>query len=214
MVIITCSFSSCFEILEEITLKPDGSGKMVLTINMSQSRTKLASIQLMDSVNGYKVPQEADIKKELVEAEKFLKQTPGITSVSSTANFKNYIGTISFNFKDVSNINALTTRMLAKQKIKVPNSSTYSYNASTKVFDRRYVPAEKAKNEFYKMKAEDRAIFKTATYTSIYRFQNNVSSTTNAFAKVSGSKKAVMMKANVMDLINGNLNISNKIQLQ
>ena len=32
--------SSCFDILEEINLKKDGSGTMLMTINMSKSKTK------------------------------------------------------------------------------------------------------------------------------------------------------------------------------
>ena len=53
------SFTSCFEIVEEVTLKKDGSGEMSFSINLSQSKTKLNSIMLMDSINGYKVPKKS-----------------------------------------------------------------------------------------------------------------------------------------------------------
>lgn len=56
--------SSCFEVIEEIALKNDGTGDVVLTINLSQSKTKVASVMLLDSVQGYKVPSKQKIQQE------------------------------------------------------------------------------------------------------------------------------------------------------
>jgi hypothetical protein len=70
-----------------------------------------------------------------------------------------------------------------------------------------------AKTEFNKLKAKDKAVFNGATYTSIYRFESAVTSTTNPASNVSKSKKAVMLKSSIMDLINGKINVSNTIQL-
>lgn len=205
--------SSCFEVIEEISMKNDGTGDVTLTINLSQSKTKVASVMLLDSVQGYKVPSRQKIQQELNEAVIYLKKSEGISNVKSSSDFNNYIATISFSFKDVSNINNITKNILAQQKIKATNSSSYTYNKSTKTFSRKYQAVSTAKTEFNKLKAKDKAVFNGATYTSIYRFESPVTSSTNPASNVSKSKKAVMLKSSIMDLINGKINVSNTIQL-
>jgi len=205
--------SSCFEVIEEIAMKNDGTGDVVLTINLSQSKTKVASVMLLDSVQGYKVPSKQKIQQELNEAVAYLKKSEGISNVKSTSDFNNYIATISFSFKDVSNINNITKNILAQQKIKATNTSSYTYNKASKTFSRKYQAIGTAKTEFNKLKAKDRAVFNGATYTSIYRFESVVTSNTNPASNVSKSKKAVMLKSSIMDLINGKINVSNSIQL-
>ena len=213
LVLLIPILSSCFEVIEEISMKNDGTGDVVLTINLSQSKTKVASVMLLDSVQGYKVPSRQKIQQELNEAVAYLKKSEGISNVKSSSDFNNYIATISFSFKDVSNINNITKNILAQQKIKATNTSSYSYNKSTKTFSRKYQAVSTAKTEFNKLKAKDKAVFNGATYTSIYRFESPVTSSTNPASNVSKSKKAVMLKSSIMDLINGKINVSNTIQL-
>jgi hypothetical protein len=212
-IILIPILSSCFEVIEEIAIKNDGTGDVVLTINLSQSKTKVASVMLLDSVQGYKVPSKQKIQQELNEAVAYLKKSEGISNVKSTSDFNSYIATISFSFKDVSNINNITKNILAQQKIKATNTSSYTYNKATKAFNRKYQAVGTAKTEFNKLKAKDKAVFNGATYTSIYRFESAVTSTTNPASNVSKSKKAVMLKSSIMDLINGKINVSNTIQL-
>src|SRR3982750_2374922 len=84
-------FSSCFEVIEEISMRNDGTGDVVLTINLSQSRTKVASVMLLDSVQGYKVPSKQKIQQELSEAVAYLKKSEGISNVKSSSDFNSYI---------------------------------------------------------------------------------------------------------------------------
>ncbi len=205
--------SSCFEIIEEITMRADGSGDMVLTVNLSQSKTKVASILLMDSINGYKVPDRKTIQREIDEAVARLRKMPGISNVKSTTDFNNYIASISFSFKEVANVNNITKNILEAQKIKATNVSTYTYNKGTATFARDYKYYASAKAEYSKLKKEDKEIFQTASYTSICRFPLPISRHSNALAKVSKSQKAIMQKCSVLDLINGRVSVSNQIQL-
>lgn len=213
LIFIPFIFSSCFEIIEEITMRADGSGDMTITINLSQSKTKVASILLMDSINGYKVPSKQMIQREVNEAVADLKKMPGISNVKSTTDFTNYIGTITFSFKEVANINNISKKILETQKIKTTNVSTYTYNKTTTTFAREYKYNANAKSEFNKLKKEDKDVFKTATYTSIYRFPNTIAKHSNPLAKVSKSQRAVMQKCSVMDLINGKTSVTNIVQL-
>ncbi|WP_231465528.1 hypothetical protein [Pedobacter sp. Leaf132] len=211
--VIVPILSSCFEVVEEISMRNDGTGDVLLTINLSQSKTKVASVMLLDSVQGYKVPSKQKIQQELAEAVAYLKKAEGLTNVKSTADFNNYIATISFTFKDVSNINNITKNILARQKIKATNTSSYSYNKATKTFSRKYQSVSTAKTEFNKLKNQDKAVFNGANYTSIYRFETPIASASNPLSNLSKTKKAVMLKSRITDLINGKINVSNQIQL-
>jgi len=194
-------------------VKESGSGDVTLTLNMSQSKTKLASIMLLDSVSGYKVPSKADIAKKMNEAVDYLKKSEGITNVKKTIDFDNYIATINFSFKEVSNLNNLTDNLFKMMKVKGVNKSSYTYNKEKNTFNRSYVYAAEAKSEYNKLNDDAKSVFKTATYTSIYRFDSEIQDYNNKLATVSKSKKAIMLKTQALDLINGKANLSNNIQL-
>ncbi len=208
--------TSCFEILEEITLNEDGSGKMLVTFNLSKSKSKIASVMLLDSVNGYKVPSKSDINIALEDAEDHLKTIPGISNIKKTTDYDNYIFTISCNFDKVSNLDAVFKDLISKQNKKSKtnfNTTNFSYNVANNSFKRVFSYDSSIKRTFDKLKPEDRKIFKEANFTSIYRFQNNVVSTTNTNAKIAPNKKAVFLKVEAMSLILGEKNIANTIQL-
>jgi hypothetical protein len=213
LLVIVFSCSSCFQLIEEINVKESGSGDVTLTLNMSQSKTKLASIMLLDSVSGYKVPSKADIAKKMNEAVDYLKKSEGITNVKKTIDFDNYIATINFSFKEVSNLNNLTDNLFKMMKVKGVNKSSYTYNKEKNTFNRSYVYAAEAKSEYNKLNDDAKSVFKTATYTSIYRFDSEIQDYNNKLATVSKSKKAIMLKTQALDLINGKANLSNNIQL-
>ena len=212
-IVLIPALSSCFEIVEEINMRNNGTGDVTLTINLSQSKTKVASVMLLDSVQGYKVPSKQKIQSELAEAVAYLKKSEGISNEKSSSDVTNYIASICLTFKDVSNINKITKYILAKQKIRATNTSSYSFNKVTKMFSRKYQPVANAKSEFNKLKNQDKAVFNGAMYTSIYRFESPVTNVSNPASNVSKSKKAVMLKSNIMSLINGKVNVSNQIQL-
>jgi hypothetical protein len=206
-------FASCFQIIEDVTLRKDGSGIAVFTANLSQSKTKLASIMLLDSVNGYKVPSRTDIRNQLVKLEGELKKINGISNITHSVDFDKFIATIRFSFTDVDKLNSISNSIFEEMKISPANQSSYGYRSDTRTFSRIYMHEPKAKLEFNKMKEADKEIFKSATYTSIYRFDRQVISQSNTAAKLATSKKAVMLQSAVLDLINGENNITNHIKL-
>ena len=206
-------FSSCFELIEEVTVNTDGSGTLTLTANLSQSRSKLASVMLLDSVNGYKVPSKQDIRKKMDEAANTLRTVNGISKVNHTIDFDKYIVTIRFAFADVSNLNDITTLTFDELDIQPTDNSSYSYRPESRTFVRQYIHDPRATLEYQKMKTADKAIFENATYTNIYRFALPVVRQSNNAAKVASSKKAVMLQCKVIDLIEGKIDISNNIQL-
>ncbi len=208
--------TSCFEILEEVTLKPDGSGAVMITFNMSKSKSKIASLMLLDSVNGYKIPSEDDIDETLKDVQLHLEKTPGISNIKKTKDYKNYIFSISCDFKNVDNINTIFKEIIVKQNKKEgTNFSTtnFSYDKTSSTFKRHFKYDQVVKKTFYNLKPEDKKVFNDASYTCIYRFANKVKNISNKNAKVSPNQTAVMLRTQVLDLILGEKNLENNIEL-
>lgn len=205
--------TSCFDIIEEINLNRDGSGEITLTVNLSKSKTKLASIMMLDSINGHKVPGKNDIEHALDEAVYFLRDAEGISNITKSQDFENYIFSIQCHFKSVENIDGIIAELTKNLKVK-PLMVSFDYNASQKTFAKQYSHKPELTKEFKSLKQDDQKVFHDASYVSISRFEQEVASTSNTNAKISKSKKAVMLRASAMDVINGNINLTNQIQLK
>ena len=205
-------FTSCFEFIEEISFNKDGSGTAMLTINLSKSKTKIASIMLLDSVNGYKIPSKKTIKNRLSEIVQKIKITKGIHNVKSTLNFDEFIVTVSCDFDSVDALNTvLSTFSSKKQALAIKKNKHFIYNKTSKTFIRSH--HFNIGKEFQNTRMKDREVFETATYTGVYRFEIPVKTCTNKLAKISRSKKAVMLRINAQDMITSKQTIKNKIQL-
>lgn len=207
-------FSSCFDVVEEINLKNNGSGKIKATVNMSKSKTKVASIMLLDSVSGIKIPSKASIQKEMNTVVALLKKTSGISNVSSSLDFTNYIASIECDFSDVKALNAFTKTVSDHFKVKISGYTSYSYDAANRLFNRGYTYSPDIKKEWNKLDAEAKKSIAAASYTGIYRFESSVKSQQNTQAKISPNKKAVMLRTTIPQLAQGSINLSNKIYLE
>lgn len=208
--------TSCFDILEEINLNKDGSGTMLVTLNMSKSKTKLASIMLLDSVNGYRVPSEDDMNEAMKDFVTHLEEREGISNIKKTKDFDNYIFTIACDFAQVDNINGIFRELIRKQNKNGGTRFTtknFSFNSETKTFQRDFTYDPSIKKSFATLNKEDQKIFDEANYTCIYRFNETVKSVTNKDAKIAPNKKAVMLRIEAMSFISGEKSIQNKIQL-
>jgi len=213
LIVISLSLSSCLQLIEEINLTNSGSGNTTLTINMSSAKTKIAAIMLLDSINGYKVPSKKTIAIKTDEVVAYLRTVKGISNVSKKLDFENFIASVSFSFDNVACLNSINRHIFKELKINTPDNSSYSYSPAARVFQRRYTYTKEAAVQYNKLKPEAKNVFKEGSFTSIYRFDNAVSSVSNPLTKVSKSKKAVMLKTGMMGLISGKTNISNTITL-
>ena len=208
------SLTSCFEVIEEVNLKNDGTGDFMLTVNMSEHKTKLASIMLLDSVRGYRVPSKTEILSFLNDLNNYLKDSEGISQVKHTYDFEEFIFTLSFNFNKVENINSAIERLNFKNGKKPENLNfVYSYNKSTKEFSRKYSLPPNTSNSLNQLSEEDKANLVDAIYTSIIRFEKEIVSASNKRSRISPNGKAVMLRSNAVDIIKGQINLSNTIQL-
>lgn len=61
LLVIAVLLTGCSEIVEKVDLKDDGAGMFQFTVSMSKSKTKIASILKMKTINGRPVPTKAEI---------------------------------------------------------------------------------------------------------------------------------------------------------
>lgn len=212
--IILFTFSSCFEIVEELRINANGSGNIQLTFNFSQSKTKLASLMKLDSVNGYKVPSKAELQAEMQNIQRQLKAIPGISNVKHQLNFDQFIGTLSFDFTDVKLVNKATQIVATSYKIKNASLPNYSFNKDLQQLVRTYATNNVTLQNFKKLKKEDKEVFNSAQLTSIIRFQKNIIKSSNANAVIAKNKQAVMQKVPILSLIQNQHSINQTILLQ
>jgi len=209
---ILITFQSCFEIIEQVFLKADGSGDFQLVLNMSKSKTRLNSIIKMKNINGHDVPSKEEIKSKIADIEKTLGKTAGISNVRSTADFDNFIISISCNFNKVTQINNGVKNIYLKENPKGKASErVFEYDPTGNVFTRLNLFS--FKDEYKKLSNADKEVFTTANYTSIFKFEKSVAAASNKETKISPSKKAVMLKLNALDIITEKRSIENKITL-
>ncbi len=205
-------FQSCFEIVEQVFLKKDGSGSLQFVINLSKSKTKLNAIMKMKTVNGHDVPSKEEIKQKVTAIEKTISKTVGISNIKTTLDFDNYIATISCNFNKVSQLNAAIKSISDKENSKIKNiEKMYAYDAGANTFIR--LNKLSLKEDYNKMSNADKEIFATANYTTIYKFESSIAAKSNKDANISPSKKGLMLKQNILDLLTNKKSIENIINL-
>ena len=208
----TILLSSCFEIIEQVFIKNDGSGNFQLVLNLSKSKTKLNSIIKMKTVNGHKVPSKEEITDKVADIKKTIAKTPGLSNVQTSLDFDNYIATLTCNFNKVQSLNAAVKNITEKDGAKLNGAEkNYEFDAAANIFTR--FNKFSFKEDYNKMSNADKEVFATANYTAIYKFENSVTAVSNKDAKISPSKKAVMLKLNTLDIITRKKSLENKINL-
>lgn len=165
----------------------------------------------MKTVNGHDVPSKEQIQQKIATIEKTISKTTGITNLKTSLDFDNYIAIINFNFNKVDQLNDAIKNISNKENNNKPIDKAYLYNAQADIFTR--LNNLSLKEDYKKMNNTDKEIFATANYTTIYKFESNIASVSNKEAKISPSKKAVMLNQNALDLITNKKSIENKITL-
>jgi hypothetical protein len=205
--------TNCFEIVEEVSFNRDGSGHVTLSLNLSRSKTKLNSILRLDSINNYEVPSEIDIRKHFTEITSTVENTKGISNVTNSLNFNEYIFSISCDFNDVDALNTVISNFSTKEEaLLIKKQKHFSFDKTQNTFTRNY--HYDISRAFQKTRMEDRKVFETASITTIYRFETPILSSKNSTAKIAPSKKAIMLRVNAQELITNQNSMKNQIKLQ
>jgi len=210
---VALTLTSCFDIIDKINLKTDGSGEYALILNASKSKTRLQSISKMGTFNGKKIPKPSDIEQKVKAAAAIFRTVPGISDVQTSMDFDQYIIKLSCHFKKIENINAGLAQLKTKKIIgQMVPTQLYSYNPSNRQLVRNKLNSFKA--EYDKLPSSEKEVFANAYYTSVIQFENVVKAQSNNSYTLAPSKKAVKLDGSVLDFILQKKNLQNSIQLQ
>ncbi len=212
-ILVVFGFSSCIEILDDLTLNNDGSGTFKYTINLSSSKVKVNSLLALDSLDGKKVPSIDDISLKIKEVITQLKESNGISNVQMESNYTDFIFKLQFDFNSLKHLQDAVV-MIVKTESKGSNfkeieSRWLSFDDVKLVRSIPQITIEKA-NQF---KKEDADLLKLGSYTSITRFEREVESFENSEAKQSKNNKAVMLRTNAYSLTQNPSLLDNTIYL-
>lgn len=209
---ISISLSSCFDIIEDVSYEDAKKGKYTLIANCSQSKTRLKTILKLDTFMGVNIPSEAEIRNTIAKAELAIKKTSGVSNVSKTLDFENYIFNISFKFDSTAVLNkALNNAALAtSNKNNLPFWNVFDF--TNQHFTRKKIPNDSIAKILTKDKGKLNLI-NGASITSVYKFSTEVKSVTNAKAIIAKNKKAVMLKQSIKDVMLNPSIFTNTIKL-
>lgn len=203
--------SSCFEFIEEITMKSEQSGTCQLTLNCSQSRAKLKGILSLDTFMGFNLPNEDQVREHFYRSEQVLSKCKGITKIENSGNFDQYIIKIKFDFDSIVHLNQALNAMAAIESKNNPLPFMTVYEFDNGTFKRLQIPDD---SMLVSTGQRHIKLFEGATVTTIYRFNKTIDKVSNSQAVISKNKTAVMLKQKVTDLAKKPALLSNTILLK
>lgn len=194
------SFTSCIEIIDDLSINEDGTGTFKYNVNLSSSKVKLNSYLALDSLDGKKVPSIDEIKEMVNDVVASLKRQDGISNLTIESNYTDYIFKLKLDFKSVKDLQAaikcVAQENSKKRYLEELNHNWLSFNS---VSLERSIPKmniERANN----LSDEETKLLKEGKYTSITRFENEVDSFNNVNAVLAKNKKAVMVQTDIYSL--------------
>ncbi|MFK8008585.1 MAG: hypothetical protein AB8H03_19660 [Saprospiraceae bacterium] len=211
---ILISFTSCFDVTEEVKMNADGSGELRLNIDLSQSKGNLAGYMAAGEINGVEIPSEAEIKSEIKKLKKALSKIKGISKVKAKSDFGEFVFEVTANFKNMKALNKAinaSVKTFNQTPFPLPRFKHFSFkeNKFSRLFN--YTDERFTQEEFDGMMSVVRYLMESAKVVSIYRFEENVKNISNSKAKISPSKKAVMLEGNISEFATGKKTLENHI---
>lgn len=189
--------TSCVELIDEIQLNNDGSGKFKYVINLSQSKTNVSSILLLDSINGKKNLKLPEIKQKIFNFKKNLIKQDGISNVIISENYTDYIIKFECDFENLSKLKIAIENSFQEYSNTKNSENWVTYNGIefSKKIPEYTIFYLKEFNSIYGEK------LKNGTYTSITRFQVEILDFSNIKSSKSKSGKALMIKTTPNELL-------------
>lgn len=192
--------SGCVEIIDDLSLNSDGSGSFKYTINLSSSKVKVNSFLALDSLNGKKVPSIDDISSRADKIVDMLKARNGISNVSFSADYDNFIFKLSCDFTSLDHLQRAIREIVRSEngnkEIPELEHKWLTFDENMLIRSIPQITVSKAKE----INPEDRESLKTGTYTSITRFEKEVARCENPGCVISKNKKAVMVRTDPYSL--------------
>lgn len=211
--ILFFNLTSCIEIIDDISIKNDGSGTLKYTINLSSSKVKINSILALDSLEGQKVPTIGEVEEKIISFKKKLEAKTGISNVTIDYNFTDYIFKLQCDFTNVSMLQTALKEVIQEEtkekNIEELEAIWLSWDGQKMERSIPEITVKKTKD----FKQEDIDLMKQGNYTSISRFERIVDKFDNPAATLSKNKMAVMIRTNPYALSQNSDILENTIYL-
>ncbi len=208
--LLCLSLTSCIELLDDITINSDGTGKFKYTINLSSSKTEVNSLLSLDSLDGQKVPKIPELKQKITEFEKTISSQPGISNVKIESNWDDLIFKFSCDFNNLHNLQTAFKETLKSMKsgLFLNTETEWVYlSGNCLVRDIPDLVSTKLSSSIY-IKEEE---LKLGKYTSITRFDKEISTFENTSTQLSKNKRAVMVQTDLKTLLDNPYKLNDKI---
>lgn len=193
--------SSCFQITEKIKHNKDQSGDYSLVIDFSDSWLKMKSAIMLKEVDGVSIPNEDEIKLKLAKFKTEASKIKGISQVTTSHDFSNYVFKVNFSYSTIDALNKVLNTIDKKTNLT-------HFKETNGVFERiaSYpLPKDLTKNDD---KKED---LLKANILAVYTFDKEVINVQNPNCKLSKSRKTVFLKQNIWNVLNNNKIMNNSI---
>ncbi|TAE02813.1 MAG: hypothetical protein EAZ97_02215 [Bacteroidetes bacterium] len=209
-VFIAFCCSSCFEIIEEIEVNADGSGKFGMTINASQSKGNLSSLMKLDSIQGQKIPKKEQIDPEIEKFRQKFASMEGISKVVISTDYSNFIISLKCEFKTVANLDKAIIDMIKSYDKKRADLPYGNLTYDKKTLERK-IPYDWSK-DYGNINAQAKDVLTKASYVGIFRMPAAIKNpTVPADLVISPSKKSAMLKYTLLQLASGSKTANVKI---
>lgn len=207
------TWSACGEIIDDLTLRADGSGVWKLKINLSESTVKINSLLALDSLNGYRVPSIDDIRSRTSRFAYVLRAQPGIQSAQIEFDYTHFIWNLTIDFHSIKELESAVVESLKDQNIKdvgLPPTDfvIFSGNVIQKQF-----PFD-LKRATSKLKQEDKERVATGRYVSILRTPTVILKNSNIRYQIAKNGLATMAKFSLGECMDNSQILSNQTTLK
>ena len=202
-------FTSCFEIVEEVKMKADGSGQMIVTVNMSESKEDLKGYMDSGEVNGMTLPDQKELNTYLQRIEQTIESVSGMSNAVAKADFNEFIFTFTADFTSVKSMNLAVnklTKELSRGMISIDNKYEYANGKFVRSFG-SMLSAE----DYEKLPVMQRFVLESARMVSIYTFDKSVKKMSNQNAELSAGNKVVKFKSTLGEIAKGTKQVENTI---
>lgn len=192
LIFLLLTLTSCIEIIDDISLNSDGSGKLSYSINLSQSKVDINSYLALDYYDGKRVPSKSELKQKCYDFRDSMEKQPGISDCKITIDDENYLIKFYCNFTSIEKLQSAIFTVVESVSEKTLDK-TYWIEKSGDTIKKRipnFVSGYKNFTESEKNKLS------SGVYISIIRSDKLIKSYSNQNSTLSKNGLAVLTKVN------------------
>ncbi|HMR45016.1 MAG TPA: hypothetical protein PKC40_14330 [Saprospiraceae bacterium] len=125
-------FTSCFDLIEEVHYKKDGSGTYKFTMDMSGLKGLMELAMSADTTGEFKMDTLSAVSKELSAK---VRDLDGITNIREITDSENLVFGVEFDFRDVKALNLAMKEGFSDDELNSTTEKSF-FQASKKSFQR------------------------------------------------------------------------------